>query len=65
MTPEVDVSLDVLMDRLLETMAWITWGEIADVTRREAELFSEAPNGLAGTVLRLASAVTDAIDWHS
>ena len=64
-TPEVDVSLDALMDRLPETMAWITWGEIADVTRRQAELFREAPNGLAGTVSRLASAVTDAINWHS
>lgn len=64
-TPEVDVSLDALMDRLPETMAWITWGEIADVTRRKAELFREAPNGLAGTVSRLAPAVTDAINWHS
>lgn len=64
-TPEVDVSLDALMDRLPETMAWITWGEIADVTRRQAKLFREAPNGLAGTVSRLASAITDAINWHS
>lgn len=65
LTPEVDVSLDALMDRLPETLAWITWGEIANVTRRQAELFREAPNGLAGTVRRLASAVTDAIDWRS
>lgn len=64
-TPEVDVGLDALTDRLPETMAWITWAEIADVTRRQAELFRSAPNGLAGTVRRLASAVTDAIEWHS
>ena len=64
-TPEVDLGPDALMDRLPETMAWITWAEIADVTRRQAELFRAAPNGLAGTVRRLASAVTDAIDWHS
>lgn len=64
-TPEDDLGLDALMDRLPETMAGITWAEIADVTRRQAELFRAAPNGLAGTVRRLASAVTDAIDWHS
>lgn len=64
-TPEVGLSVDAVMDRLPETVAWTTWGEIADVTRRQAELFREAPNGLAGTVRRLALAVTDAIDWHS
>jgi len=64
-TPEVDLSLEALMDRVPETVAWITWAEIADVTRRQAEVFRAAPNGLAGTVRRLASAVTDAIDWHN
>ncbi len=63
-TPEVKVSLDALMDRLPETIGWITWGEISDVTHRQASLFREAPDGLAGTVSRLASAVIDAIEWH-
>lgn len=64
-TPEVYVSPEALLDRLPTTIAWITWREIADVTLRQAELFRGAPDGLAGTVRRLTSAVTDAIDWHS
>jgi hypothetical protein len=38
-TPDVDVSLDALIDRLPETMVRITKSEIAHVTRRQAELF--------------------------
>ena len=59
-TPEVDLALDDLMGRLDATIAWITWAEVADITSRQAELFRETPNGLAGTVRRLASAVSDA-----
>lgn len=64
-TPEVDLAFDELMGRLDATIAWITWAEVADITSRQQELFQEAPNGLAGTVYRLASAVSDAINWHS
>jgi hypothetical protein len=64
-TPEVDASVDDLIDQLPETIAWITWTEIAEVTRRQEELFRTAPDGLAGTVRRLTSAVTQAIEWHS
>lgn len=64
-TPEVDLALDDLMGRLDATIAWITWAEVAHITSRQSELFRDAPIGLAGTVRRLASAVSDAINWHS
>ena len=43
--PEVAASVDVLIDRLPETIAWITWAKIAEVTRRQGELFRQAPDG--------------------
>jgi hypothetical protein len=64
-TPDVDASVDDLIDRIPETIAWITWAEIAEVTHRQGQLFRAAPDGLAGTVHRLTSAVTRAIEWHS
>lgn len=63
-TPEVDTTVDDLIHQLPEIVAWITWAEIAEVTRRQGELFRAAPHGLAGTVRRLTAAVTEAIEWH-
>lgn len=64
-TPEIESTVGELIDRLPEIVAWITWAEIAQITRRQAELFHSAPDGLAGTVMRLTEAVTHAIEWHS
>ena len=64
-TPELGATVDDLIDRLPDTVAWITWTEIAEVTRRQAALFGTAPDGLAGTVRRLTAAVTQAIEWHN
>lgn len=64
-TPEVYVTPDELIARVQEVVAWITWAEVAQITNRQAQLFREAPDGLAGTVQRLSAAVTRAIEWHS
>jgi hypothetical protein len=48
-----------------EALAWITWAEISELVARQAMAFANLPDGLSGTVQRLASAVSTAIDWHS
>lgn len=62
--PEVEVDAAELTKRIPDLVAWTTWAEIADVIRRQAQLFHQAPNGLDGTVRRLSDAVTQAIQWH-
>lgn len=48
-----------------DVLAWITWAEIAEIVTREAAAFTGLSHGLSGTVDRLASTVTTAINWHS
>jgi len=64
-TPEVNATVHDLVGRLPDLVAWITWAEIAEVTRRQRVLFHDAPHGLQGTVQRLTDGVTKAIEWHS
>lgn len=49
---------------LRRTIAWITWGEIADVVQRQTVQYRESPDRLAGTIDRLAFAITNSIEWH-
>ena len=51
--------------QLPDVLAWITWAEIGEIVTREAAALTELSYGLSGTVQRLASAVSTAIDWHS
>ena len=54
-----------LSARLPEALAWITWAEIRDVVSTQVGFFADLPDGVNGTVLRLAAAVSTAIEWHS
>ena len=54
-----------LLAQLPATLAWITWTEIREIVVAQAAGFLHVPDGLAGTVDRLASAVVTAIDWHA
>lgn len=53
-----------LVAQLPETLAWVTWAEIREIVVAQAVGFAHEPDGLAGTVDRLTSAVVTAIDWH-
>lgn len=59
-----DLAPNDVMATAPESLAWITWAEIQDVVGRQAKDFHNAPDGLAGTVDRLARAAVAAIDWH-
>lgn len=51
----------------LDTIAWTTWTEIADVTLRQLEAFrleSHEPAVLR-TIERLAQSVVQAVEWHA
>jgi len=63
-TPEVNATMHDLVERLPDIVAWITWAEIAELTRRQRGLFHDALYGLRGTVQRLTDEVTRAIEWH-
>ena len=62
--PEVKATMHDSVERLPDIVAWITWAEIAEVTRRQRGLFHDAPHGLGGTVQRLTDEVARAIEWH-
>jgi hypothetical protein len=58
-------SLETLVARIPDVLAWVTWDEIRTLVGAGRDAFREAPAGLGSTVERLCEAVTTAIDWHS
>lgn len=64
-TDGVSASLDELIDRLPDVIAWITWEEIRETVVRKADQHQDLDSGMAGTLQRLCDAVTTAIDWHA
>lgn len=61
----VPISPDEMRRRLPDTLAWVTWSEIKQITLRQAQQFTHLDHHLAGTIRRLATSVTTAIDWHT
>lgn len=55
----------VLMERVAETVAWITWPEVQDVVRKVEIENAALPSGIGATIERLRSDLVRAIDWHS
>lgn len=47
-----------------QSVAWITWAQIAAIVRSSAEQLETADGSLAATVQRLAQSVVRAIEWH-
>jgi hypothetical protein len=64
-TPELAIAPDDLVGQIPEVVAWITWGEVRDIVTRQLGRYSQAPDGLAGTVRRLVASVVTAIEWHT
>lgn len=56
---------EYLINRIPETLAWTTWGEIRDLLGANRLRFSDVPNGLGRSVSRLCDAAITAIHWHS
>ena len=58
-----DSKLDALVERIPEVVAWVTWSEVKLAVERATAAFS-GTDSVSACVRRLASAVTQAIDWH-
>ncbi|MDR7086824.1 hypothetical protein J2X11_001663 [Aeromicrobium panaciterrae] len=54
-----------LLHDLEDTLAWITWSEIRQLVEDQVANLPDLSPGLAGTIRRLAAAVTGAVDWHT
>jgi hypothetical protein len=59
------VATTELLDGVEDMLAWITWTEIRALVTDQAANFADLPHSLEGTVRRLATAVTQAVDWHT
>jgi hypothetical protein len=57
-------SLDVMVERLPDAWAWITWREIGDAVSTALAGFDASNDSVAGTMRRLAGWVTRAVAWH-
>lgn len=61
----VKLSLEDLINRVPETLAWTTWSEIRDLLTANRLRFSDVPEGLGRSVPRLCDAAITATNWHS
>jgi hypothetical protein len=53
-----------LRDMVDASVAWITWGRIADIVRRQMQAFTVESQSVRDSIQRLADAVTGAIGRH-
>jgi len=64
-TSESSESLEPLVARIPDIVAWVTWDEVGQAVAAKQASFSDLGSELSGTLRRLSDAVTTAIDWHS
>ena len=64
-TSESAESLESLVARIPDVVAWVTWDEVGSAVAAQQASFADQGSELDGTVKRLCDAVTTAIDWHS
>ncbi len=64
-TAGLDIAVDDLLDRIPDTVAWITWMKIRQAVSGAQIDLANLPAGVAGTVRRLRDDLVAAIDWHS
>lgn len=58
-------SLPELESRVKETVAWITWSDIAKIVKQQLETYQPQSKSVDGTVKRLAGNVIQVIDQHT
>lgn len=51
-------------EKIDQTVAWITWHEIADVVRRQLQTIDVADSSVAASIRRLVESITNSIEWH-
>jgi hypothetical protein len=63
-TSGLDTCLEDLLDRIPDTIAWITWNEVQAAVANAHIDTTALPVGVAGMVQRLRGDLVTAIEWH-
>jgi len=51
-------------EKIDETVAWVTWHQIADAVRGRLEVTNPADVSVAASIRRLVDSITSSIAWH-
>jgi len=60
-----ELDSDILLSRLNDVVAWITWDEIKTIVKAAADSYSPAHPSVRGTIARLTESVVQSIARHA